>query len=86
METPLYILILSLCMLSSFFNHLADDGLLFISEDVLGMVFSAAWNMVLTRQVCASMIITFLEFVFFAPFSFLELSFGWQVLGLYALY
>ena len=36
--------------------HYATVGLLFVSEDVLGMVFSAACSIVLTRQLCTSSI------------------------------
>ena len=37
--------------------HHATVGLHFDSEHVLGMVFSAACSMVLTRQLCASLIV-----------------------------
>ena len=40
----------------SSFHH-ATVSLLFVSVDVLGMVFSAAYSMVLTRQLCASSIV-----------------------------
>ena len=45
------------------FNH-ATVGLCLVSEDILGMVFSAACNMVLTRQLCAcSIVFWFCTFV-----------------------
>ena len=46
--------ILSSLSHSSFFH--ATVGLLFVSEDILGMVFSAACSMVLIRQLCFSLI------------------------------
>ena len=46
----------------SLFHH-AIVGLLFVSEDVLGMVFSAACSMLLTRQLCASIVFWFFTFI-----------------------
>ena len=55
-----YFLSSALTILSSFshssFHHATGDHF-FASEDVLGMVFSAACNMVLIRQLCASSIV-----------------------------
>ena len=60
--------ILSSLSHSSF--HHATAGLLFVSEDVLGMVFFAASSMVLTRQLWASSIV-----FWFCTFVVIVLSF-----------
>ena len=60
--------ILSSLSHSSF--HHATVGLLFVSEDVFGMVLSTACSMVLTRQLC-----DFLIVFWFCTFNVIVLSF-----------